>query len=194
MKTIKQLLREWLEKTVEEASLRLLNLKIDNDLNKMYQEAGKDIEEISWRYPATYRDATIIFEEWCKGLLTECRPDEEALRNYSTFTARPSEFQKWRYRSGGFRNLFSGLTFDGNNNKSLQLYALINVCEKAIVFDFPFSNETVIQSLLAIGGLWPYIAKDAEHEGINRKNIEDLVGIRLTQDFYDLMETIAANE
>ncbi len=76
----------------------ILNLEIakhKNTLWGMYAESGKEIFEISNRYPANEVDAAIIFEEWCKGLLSECRPDHPVLRKYAAYTADPVRFHEW---------------------------------------------------------------------------------------------------
>lgn len=76
-----------------------LNLKLARDedtLNGFYAECGKAIFEISNLYPANEIDAAIIFEEWCKGILSECRPDHDILREYAEYTADPIQFHLWK--------------------------------------------------------------------------------------------------
>lgn len=56
---------------------------------------AKRINEISYLYPACEEDAFIIYEEWAKGILSECRPSEEMLRAYAKYTADPIQFKIW---------------------------------------------------------------------------------------------------
>ncbi|MFA6780234.1 MAG: hypothetical protein WCU80_10715 [Paludibacteraceae bacterium] len=83
------------------AKLELLTAKVkeaeyQQGMNKYYLEAGKAIEDISNLYPVDYEDAAIIFEEWCKGVLSEHRPSPEALREYARYTAKDESWWRWR--------------------------------------------------------------------------------------------------
>jgi len=64
-------------------------------VNEWYLEAGKAIEEISNKYPCDYEDAAIIYEEFAKGLLLECRPSKELLREYAKHYANPTLYRVW---------------------------------------------------------------------------------------------------
>jgi hypothetical protein len=82
------------------AKLELLTAEIreveyKQGINEYYIEAGKAIEDISNYYPANYEDAAIIFEEWCKGVLTECRPSKEMLKEYAKYTANMDNWRNW---------------------------------------------------------------------------------------------------
>lgn len=83
-----------------EVHLELLNEELQ-EYKKLHSKdsfniiAGRKIEEISNLYPASYEDAAIIYEEWCKGLLSECRPDELRLREYAKYVSDPDRYRMW---------------------------------------------------------------------------------------------------
>lgn len=198
MKKIKQLLLSWLEAKTKEVALRVVAVNNEDVRNQMYREAGKPIEELSCLYPAEPKQAAIMFEEWCKGILSECSPDEEALRRYAAFTAQPSEFHKWRYRNGGFSFLFRILSIieeemelPEGRSKLITLWANSGPQNEPHEFKFDFSKLSALKNIRLIGSIWRQIKADESHAMINKENIRMLVGNRLVTDFYDLMETIA---
>ena len=66
-----------------------------NTISHFYAECGKRIFEIENCYPASHEDAEAVFEEWCKGFLSECRPSLEDVREYAKFTADRERFIAW---------------------------------------------------------------------------------------------------
>jgi hypothetical protein len=100
MKNIFKLIYELLETELNLASAKIEEYKSRQDMNEVYIEEWKRIEDISNFYPANYEGAAIIFEEWCKGLLTECRPNGEQLRKYARYTAKSDNFFKWINKGG----------------------------------------------------------------------------------------------
>lgn len=75
-------------------------------INSWYLEVGQSIEEVSSKYFCTYEDAVIIYEEWANGLLSECRPSEEDLRDYANHYANPNLFRLWKaYREKSHSHL-----------------------------------------------------------------------------------------
>jgi len=95
-KKIFTLLENILVKKVELLDCKLKECEIQQVINKYYIEAGKSIDDIAELYPADYIDAAIIFEEWCKGVLSEHRPSPEALREYARYTAKDESWWRWR--------------------------------------------------------------------------------------------------
>ena len=85
-----------IDTVLEQEQIKLKLLRDKDTLNGFYAECGKSIFEISSLYPANEKDAAIIFEEWCKGLLSECRPTHDILREYAKYTADPIQFQLWQ--------------------------------------------------------------------------------------------------
>ena len=94
MKIIK-LLQELIESELKLCIEELKEYERLHNQDAFNLEAGRVIEEISNLYPASYQDAAIIFEEWCKGLLLECRPERDVLREYARYTAQPENFRRW---------------------------------------------------------------------------------------------------
>lgn len=94
-KRIFQLIESILTKELELLDSKLKEYEAQQSMNQFYLEAGKAIESISNLYPANYEDAAIIFEEWCKGMLTECRPTQEMLRRYAKYTGDVNNFRNW---------------------------------------------------------------------------------------------------
>lgn len=94
MKIYKRLI-DILDTHLQIITQELEETKRRNTLAGFHAECGKEIYEISNLYPANEVDAAIIFKEWCKGVLSECRPVHKVLREYAEFTADPSQFIKW---------------------------------------------------------------------------------------------------
>lgn len=65
---------------------KLIQDVLTQELNLLI-ETGRTIEDIANQYPSDGVDAAIIFEEWCKGVLSTKRPPTTMLRDYAKFTA-----------------------------------------------------------------------------------------------------------
>jgi hypothetical protein len=89
------LIQNILAKHLELLTDKLEENKLHQGINEWYIQIGKRIEDISDYYPASYEDAAVIYEEWCKGILSEKRPDENVLREYAAYTARSDIFNNW---------------------------------------------------------------------------------------------------
>ena len=90
-----KLIADLLEAELYRATAAIKSYEFKTIENQWYIEAGKAIEDIVNLYPASAEDAAIIFEEWCKGLLTECRPDHDVLREYAKYVSNPIKFRTW---------------------------------------------------------------------------------------------------
>lgn len=64
-------------------------------MSEYHIEIGKRIGDISSHYPTDYEDAAIIYEEWCKGILTECRPNRDQLRKYAKYNGNIERWFEW---------------------------------------------------------------------------------------------------
>ena len=95
LKLIRKMLEAYMELLIEKIQ-EYKNLHSKDSFNLI---AGRKIEEISNLYPASYEDAAIIYEEWCKGLLSECRPDELKLREYAKYVGDPDKYKQWAAES-----------------------------------------------------------------------------------------------
>lgn len=95
MKNIFKIIEEWLAVRLEIAKFDLYIIKKRYSVENWWAETGRRIDEIARLYPAMDEDAIIIFEEWCKGVLTECRPDPEMLREYAKYTANSDRYRDW---------------------------------------------------------------------------------------------------
>lgn len=89
------LLEDTISTKLELLTEQLKQSKQSTGVNKWYLEAGRAIEEISDKYPCSYEDAAIIYEEFAKGLLLECRPSKELLREYAKHYANPTLYRMW---------------------------------------------------------------------------------------------------
>lgn len=83
-----------------EAKLALIEERIEEynkrkSLESYYIEVGKAISDIEGKYPSSYKDACIVYEEWCKGLILECRPSKDMLREYAKMTGNANTFRMW---------------------------------------------------------------------------------------------------
>ena len=89
------LLIKMIETEIEYTSVKLQESKQNQGINEYYIQAGKAIEDISNRYPTSYEDAVIIFEEWSKGVLSNHRPRNNTLREYAKYTATSESWWNW---------------------------------------------------------------------------------------------------
>jgi hypothetical protein len=90
-----KLIVEMFETKLDIMTKQLELLKQQQGRNEYYIVAGKTIEDISDRYPSTYEDAAIIFEEWSKGVLSTHRPYDSQLREFAQFTASDEVWWMW---------------------------------------------------------------------------------------------------
>jgi hypothetical protein len=93
---IKELIQEMLVTKLKLMTEQLIQFDQSTRENIWYLKAGKAIEEISNKYPCCYEDAEIIYEEWAKGVLSECRPSAEDLREYAKHNASPTLYRLWK--------------------------------------------------------------------------------------------------
>lgn len=90
-----KLIREILTAYLELLTEKVKEYRLLHETDQFNIMAGRAIEEISYRYPATYEDAAIIYEEWCKGLISECRLDGIRLREYAKYTSDSDRYREW---------------------------------------------------------------------------------------------------
>lgn len=95
-----KLIKKWLsqiKKEIKEMFITVINEDIEKELQKEYAACGKQIFETECLYPSTRDDAAIIYEEWSKGVISECGLHDDLLREYAKYTADKKTFHEWAY-------------------------------------------------------------------------------------------------
>ena len=65
-----------------------------------YIKVGKSIEDISSRYPSVAEDALILYEAWCKGVISDCAIHDDELMAYAKYTADTAQYLMWKRECG----------------------------------------------------------------------------------------------